>query len=191
MREFLPIIVGSSRSKNYSAVSGQRGPDLETRETMIERKRSSRIMRPARDRDRSEAHSQTARAKGAARQVPGHVATMFATMFELTSATAKDAARMAKEVMRLGTALARISRSLVERRDSLQIYYKITHELTHDFDDDSARTGQTSCRHVTRAVRRPRTIASRPSGRRPCSASRGTAAVSRARSASPRDDFKP
>ncbi|HEY0992009.1 MAG TPA: M13 family metallopeptidase [Kofleriaceae bacterium] len=46
-----------------------------------------------------------------------------ARMLELAGSAPADAARMAKEVMRLETAIAKISRPIVERRDSLNIYH--------------------------------------------------------------------
>ena len=48
-----------------------------------------------------------------------------ARMFELAGDRPAAAARAAREVMRLETELARISRPIVERRDSLRTYHKI------------------------------------------------------------------
>jgi len=59
MREFLPIIVGKLAQQEVFRDRPTASPDLETSKTMIERKRSSRIMRPARASERS--RSQTDR----------------------------------------------------------------------------------------------------------------------------------
>ncbi|HET7503729.1 MAG TPA: M13 family metallopeptidase [Kofleriaceae bacterium] len=60
-----------------------------------------------------------------ARELRGKYQSHVARMLELAGAAPAAAAQMAGEIMRLETELARISRPLVERRDSLQIYHKI------------------------------------------------------------------